>query len=438
MASLPTRQLQQSYRATARMAVVTLFGIALLVILASGWARFENVQTGTQHRAAVAADMIQALYLRSTTPAADELLKKLIRDYYDELEAEQFEASIVVTDTSGDTVFAVPKLNSYVSSFAKTSSTKLLQSLGTSRGRITVTLSATTALKRIATWVAFAIALSLFVLWQALRKVRQHDEAFISGMDEIIGAFERFEQVDFRDTVSTRGPFELLRLQSATNHLARALAQSRDTLDEQVLHASQEVAQTLEEMEIKNVELDLARRRAVEANHAKSSFLANISHEIRTPMNGIIGHLQLLQRSPTSDQQASYIDRTLQAANGLLDIIDDILNLSRIEANKLDLQSSPINLLDEVNRCVVMLAPSAVSKNLDLYFFCSDDFPETLIGDSLRVRQVATNLISNAIKYTDNGSVRVSLTTSIRPGNKHNIILKVQDTGLGMDSAQID
>lgn len=438
MANLPTGQLQQSFRSTARAAVIALFTAAVLVIIVAGWNQFSIIQDTAQLKATVAADKIQAFYLLSATPASDERLLTQIRDYRDEIAAEHLLATIRVTGTAGETLFALPETNSSVSRFARTSATTWPKSPGSSSGTILVSISATRALTKMALWITTAALFCLVVLWQSLRRIKKIQESLSDSTTEIVRAFERFERVDFKDSLETNGPLELLPIQAAINHLGRVLAQTRDTLDEQILSASLEVSQTLEEMEIKNVEIDLARRRAVEANHAKSSFLANISHEIRTPMNGIIGHLQLLRRAPHTEQQAGYIESTLLAAHGLLDIIDDTLNLSRIEANKLDIQSSPFNLFEEVNRCVVMQAPSAISKNLDLYFFCACDFPALLTGDSLRVRQVVTNLISNAIKYTESGSVRVSLDSVNRLGTKHDIVLKVTDTGLGMDSAQID
>ncbi|MFK8030533.1 MAG: ATP-binding protein [Gammaproteobacteria bacterium] len=438
MARLNTRQLKQSYRATAYAAVAALFALAMAAILGAGWSQFHALQSSALDRASAAVDKVQALYLRSNTPAADELLKKQVRDYFKQLGEEQYDATFIITGPAGDTLLALPRDNSYVGAFGQTHSAGLYKSPGVNSGQITVSISTDRALKRLAFMVVGATLFGLLILFLTLRNLHLNTKALQSGTDTIISAFERFERVDFSDSVLATGPLELLTLQSATNHLARALAKSRDTLNAQVEEAAQEVAQTLEEMEIKNVELDLARRRAEDANFAKSSFLANISHEIRTPMNGIIGHLQLLQRASLDEPQASYISRTLQAANTLLDIIDDILNLSRIEANKLDLQSLPFNLVEEVNRCLVLLAPGAAGKKFDLYFFCDPDVPQLLVGDSLRVRQVVNNLVSNAIKYTESGSIRVSIESVNTLGTRHDIILKVSDTGLGMNSAQID
>ncbi|MEM7082753.1 MAG: ATP-binding protein [Pseudomonadota bacterium] len=437
MVAIPTQKLQQSYYAIARSAILTLFGLLVVLILAFTWLALQNLQQATYQRTVVAGDRIQSLYAVAAAPT-DPLFQKRVEDYYFSLIADATRASIVITDTNGDRVLALPDEQTYGDALTESNGVSLQNALGQTQGRATVRLTPTRSYRQLILAATAALMLSALVLWVALRRLAKHDHNMETGRDEILDAFDRFEQADFRDDASLHGPLELLQLQSATNHLARALAGYRDSLAHQVEEASQEVAQTLEEMEIKNVELDLARRRAVDANHAKSSFLANISHEIRTPMNGIIGHLQLLDRSTLNEQQSRYVNRTLQAANALLDIIDDTLNLSRIEANKLDLQSRPFDLVEEVNRCLVMQAPGAIAKDLDLYFFCDQSFPKTLIGDSLRVRQVVTNLVSNAIKYTHSGSVRVSLESASRLGNKHDVVLRVRDTGLGMDSAQID
>ena len=151
------------------------------------------------------------------------------------------------------------------------------------------------------------------------------------------------------------------------------------------------------------------RQRAEQAARAKSEFLANMSHEIRTPMNAIVGLTQLLARSPLSDRQQDYVNKITVSTRSLLGILNDILDISKIEAGRIELEQAPFRLSDVFDNLRTLLSESATHKNLEFIFGLSPRIPEWLVGDPLRLEQILINLASNAIKFTPHGEVMVAV-----------------------------
>jgi len=190
------------------------------------------------------------------------------------------------------------------------------------------------------------------------------------------------------------------------------------------------------------VALDItARKRAEleqqEASRAKSAFLANMSHEIRTPMNAVLGIGQLLERTPLAPEQQEYV-RLIRASGGaLLALVNDILDLSKIEAGKLAVVNAPFQLEELAEAIAAAMQAASVGKRLDLLLTLEPDMPQGLVGDLQRLRQVALNLVGNAIKFTAEGEVRVHLGVSA-PGSTMEILqLTVSDSGIGMSGEQL-
>ena len=229
---------------------------------------------------------------------------------------------------------------------------------------------------------------------------------------------------------------ELEELASGLNAMARSLQQAREEMQQNIDQATEDLRETLETIEVQNIELDLARKQALEASRIKSEFLANMSHEIRTPLNGIIGFTDLLLKSPSLPQQRDHLNTIRKSSEILLNIINDILDFSKIEAGKLALDRTPMQLHDTIEEVVVMLAPAAHDKKLDLVPLICNEVPDAIMGDPLRIKQVIANLINNAIKFTQTGEV---VLRAMLVGDNHDnsiIRISVTDTGVGLSQNQ--
>jgi len=182
----------------------------------------------------------------------------------------------------------------------------------------------------------------------------------------------------------------------------------------------------------------IAREAADQANKAKSMFLANMSHEIRTPMNAIIGFSDLLYSSIKDGKQRSQIEAIRSSGKNLLIIINDILDLSKIEAGKLVIQNEPINIHNIIKEIETIFAHITNEKGIKFVIDKVDEIPTSLLLDETRIRQILFNLIGNAVKFTDTGEVRLSVMEKLKENDKIDLIISVKDTGIGIPKDQQD
>ncbi|AUC22677.1 hypothetical protein BTO15_11520 [Polaribacter sejongensis] len=190
------------------------------------------------------------------------------------------------------------------------------------------------------------------------------------------------------------------------------------------------------ELAEKNIELEKLRKIADKANEEKSRFLAMMSHEIRNPLNSILGYSEMISSEKLNKKVTEYIKNLSSAGKNLKVIVDDILDLSRIEAGKLVLVNEEISILETIQNCKNDFQHIHTNKNVELIFLASEKLPEIVLGDAVRIQQVLSNLISNAIKFTNKGKVVISLKIAAETKNKITVIFEVTDSGRGMSESQ--
>lgn len=255
----------------------------------------------------------------------------------------------------------------------------------------------------------------------------------VTPVQQLTQAVKSIEQGDLNTRIDIDSGGEIGSLGEGVNKMASEMQMIRSNLQSQVNNATADLKKTLEELEIQNIELDLARNQAISASKIKSEFLANMSHEIRTPMNGVIGFTELLSKTLLTDDQNDYVSTIRSSASNLLTIINDILDFSKIESGKFNIENISFKLEDVMDEIITMFAPMAYHKDIELIYHPSAELPDNIKGDPSRIRQILINMISNAVKFTQNGHVIIRVIVEHQEDNKSNIRFIVTDTGIGMD-----
>ncbi len=254
---------------------------------------------------------------------------------------------------------------------------------------------------------------------------------------ELTQVMEKIQAGDYEARITNTYTGEFNSLAFGLNKLADTIHKSIKNQEYRIELATRRLQSTLDHLEQQNSALGTARKRADEANKAKDDFLARMSHELRTPLTSVVGFAKLLQKTPCSDEQLENIRIINRTSQMLLSIIDDILDFSKLQQDAISIENIPFNLADVIYDVLEMQAPQAHEKGLELIANMPDIAFEEVEGDPTRLQQIISNIISNAVKFTNDGCVEVHLETKQMNTLQSVFTIRVIDSGIGIPQVQL-
>ncbi len=277
----------------------------------------------------------------------------------------------------------------------------------------------------IVTVVMVAIIASVLIALAFYRSI-------IQSVSKLKNAIQLISQGRFDTRIASTSYDEIGMLEKEINEMSSILQNIQNDMQERIEAGEKQLQVSREEIEDRKQEFIQSGKKAMEAVRIKSDFMANMSHEIRTPMNGIIGFANLLLKSKLTQEQYEYTQTIKTSATNLLAIINDILDFSKLESGELIIENSDINLREVIEDVINYMSPFAHDKGLEILLMFYNDVPEYIISDAVRLRQVVSHLIANAIKFTKKGQVLVRIMLEDESEKNCEIKISVQDNGIGL------
>lgn len=239
---------------------------------------------------------------------------------------------------------------------------------------------------------------------------------------------------EFETEIKVSSLGEIGIIEKGCAYLRQNYINSVKELNHNIEIATADLQQSLESLEEKNIELSLDKKKTEEKSRQKAELIANMSHDIRTPMNGVIGFTNVLLDSKLDPLQLDYVNTIKSSAQDLLTIINDILDYSKMDAGKLHLDCIPLDIRACIDEILALLAPIAHKKGIDVIPSTEINVPKTMLGDPLRIKQMLSNLVSNAIKFTEQGYVLIQTSITQETDKDYRLIISISDTGIGISA----
>ncbi len=408
------------------LAVALLLTLTMLMLI-----QFDRKSTALRHRVEIQADIIgaqvePAVKFNDQKGAEEEILSALKAD------ALILSASVITEDNEFVARYVNPlnppdrellpdflKTEEIISrSFVHKGNAIKLTPI---KGQVSITVDLQPLYQQMVSDVVISIVIGIFFLFLAIILSRRAIEQITQPILDLADTTKKIASgKDYTIRAQVIGNDEIADLTCSFNEMLSEI-QSRDDGQEAIV-------------EKRTAQLSKAKQKAEQASKAKDEFLANMSHELRTPMNAIIGLNYLLTTTSLTPKQHDYVTKTTAAAELLLEIINDVLDLSKIAAGQLKLEQTDFSLNQIIDSLVAIFSIKAYEKGVELIIYCPPEIPENLLGDSFQLQKVLNNLVANALKFTEKGEVLLSIEIIGQSEHDVNLLFSVTDTGIGISA----
>ncbi|HAT2010187.1 TPA: response regulator [Legionella pneumophila] len=326
----------------------------------------------------------------------------------------------------------IPKFNLYSSTEFKEPSTPKIFQADDILGWLSIDIDTQSLLIKRYQMLIVTIFITLFGLLMGLTIHYFLSKRIYMPIARLRRSMKQILSNEFETEIRVSSPGELGIIEKGCAHLQRQYLNTVRDLNHHIEIATADLQQSLELLEEKNIELSMEKKKTEEKSRQKSEFIANMSHEIRTPMNGVIGFTNVLLESKLDPLQLDYVKTIKSSAQDLLSIINDILDFSKIDAGKLNLDCIPLDVRGCIDEVLSLASPNAHKKGIDLIPITDINVPKMVLGDPLRIKQIISNLVTNAVKFTDHGYVLIRTKIEQETDKDYTLLFAITDTGIGI------